>query len=205
MSVWTIAAQEGTNGSKIAAELAAAAGVSLLDRAALSVLARQADPSLPELDEFEGRFGRFTMLSLSTAISVGSTEACREVELRNRLPELGRAVLAEAARSSCVIYLPAAFAALQEHPSATHVRVRAPFEYRVATYQRDHLVDRRCAEKALKQSDHRRRAWVKSLYRADIDDPSRFSLIVDASCFSRDRLVDVLLATRGTPAQLAAA
>jgi hypothetical protein len=205
MSVWTISAQEGTNGAQIAAGLAAAAGVSLLDRQALAVLAHEADPSLPELDEVEARFGRFTMLSLSTAISVGSAEACREVELRNKLPGLGRAVCCEATRSPCVIYLPAAFAALQDHPSATHVRVRAPFEYRVAIYQRDHLVDRRCAEKALKQSDHRRRAWVKSLYRVDIDDPNRFSLVVDASCFSHDRLVDVLLATRGAPAKLAAA
>jgi hypothetical protein len=205
MSVWTISAQEGTNGAQIAAELAAAAGVSLLDRQALAMLAHEADPSLPELDEVEARFGRFTMLSLSTAISVGSAEACREVELRQRLPALGRAVLGEAARSPCVIYLPAAFAALQDQRTAIHVRVRAPFDYRLAAYQREHLVDRRCAEKALKQSEHRTQAWVKSLYRVDIDDPQRFSLVVDASSFSRERLVSVLLATGGAQAQLAAA
>ena len=198
MSVWTISAQEGTNGARIAAELATAAGVSLLDRETLAVLAHEADPELPALDQVESRFGRFTMLALSTAIAVGSAEACQEVELRRKLPELGRAVLGEAARTPCVIYLPAAFAALQDHPSAIHVRLRAPVECRLAAYQREHLVDRRAAEKALKHEDHRMQAWVRSLYRADIDDPQRFSLVLDASRFSRDRIIETLLAAGGS-------
>jgi hypothetical protein len=204
MAVWTISAQEGTNGARIAAELALAAGVSLLDRESLAVMAHEADPALPQLDEVQSRFGRFTMLSLSTAISVGSAEACKEVELRHRLPDLGRAVLGEAARSSCVIYLPAAFAALQEHPAAIHVRLRAPLECRLAAYQREHLVDRRAAEKALKREDNRMQAWVRSLYHADIDDPQRFSLVLDASRFSHDRIVETLLAAGGVHTELAA-
>jgi hypothetical protein len=204
MAVWTISAQEGTNGARVAAELAIAAGVSLLDRESLAVLAQKADPALPQLDRIESRFGRFTMLALSTAISVGSAEACKEVELRQRLPDLGRAVLGEAARSACVIYVPAAFAALQDHPSAIHVRLRAPLECRLAAYQREHLVDRRTAEKALKREDHRMQAWVRSLYRADIDDPRRFSLVLDASNFSRERIVDTLLAAGGVHTEVAA-
>ncbi len=197
MTVWTISAQEGTDGARLAAELAAAAQVSLLDREALSLLAHQADPALPQLEELDARFGRFTMLSLSTAISVGSAEAFQEVELRHKLPALGRALLGEAARSPCVIYLPAAFAALSEHPSAVHVRLSAPLEYRIAAYRREQLVDRRCAEKALKHDDHRKQMWVKSLYRVDIDDAQRYSLVLDVSRFSRDRLVEILLAAAG--------
>jgi hypothetical protein len=204
MAVWTISAQEGTNGPRIAAELATAAGVSLLDRESLAVMAHAAEPTLPQLDEIESRFGRFTMLSLSTAISVGSAEACQEVELRHRLPDLGRAVLGEAARSPCVIYVPAAFAALQDHPTAIHVRLRAPLECRLVAYQREHLVDRRAAEKALKREDNRRQAWVRSLYRADIDDPRRFSIVLDASHFSCDRIVETLLAAGGVHTELAA-
>jgi cytidylate kinase len=204
MAVWTISAQEGTGGTRIAAELAAAAGVPLLDRDALSVLAHQADPSLPALEELEARFGRFTMLALSTAISVGSAEAFREIELRQKLPALGRALLGDAARAPCVIYVPAAFAALQDHPSAIHVRLRAPVEPRIASYQREQLVDRHCAEKALKHDDHRMQAWVKSLYRVDIDDPRHFALVLDTSRFSTDRLVDVLLAAGGVHALVTA-
>jgi cytidylate kinase len=205
MTVWTISAQEGTGGTRVAAELAAAAQVPLLDREGLSLLAREVDPALPELNELEARFGRFAMLSLSTAIAVGSAEACQEVELRRRLPELGRAVLGEAARASCVIYVPAAFAALADHPSAVHVRLCAPLECRIASYQREHLVDRHCAEKALKRADHRMHAWVKSLYRVDIDDARRFTLVLDTSRFSADRLVEILLAAGGVQAATVAA
>jgi cytidylate kinase len=203
--VWTISAQEGTGGTPVAAELAAAAGVRLLDREALAVLAHEVDPALPELEELEGRFGRFTMLSLSAALSVGSAEAFHEVELRHKLPDLGRAILGEAARSSCVIYVPAAFAALSDHPSAIHVRLCAPLDRRIASYQRERLVDRRCAEKALKRDDHRIQAWVKSLYRVDIDDARRFSLVVDTSRFTTERLVETLLTAGGVQAALLAA
>jgi cytidylate kinase len=107
-------------------------------------------------------------------------------------------------RSPCAIYLPAAFAALQDHPAAIHVRLRAPVECRLAAYQREHLVNRRLAEKALKRDDHRMQAWVRSLYGADIDDPRRFSLVFNASCFSRDRIVELLLAAGGVQATVTA-
>ena len=162
MTVWTIAAQEGTGGARLAAELALAADVSLLDRTALAALAHQMDPDCPEDEELDRRLGgRLHTLALSTAITAGSPEAFRDVELRHKLPALGRAVVAEAARTPCVIYAPAAFAALAEHPSAVHVRLWAPLEWRISAYKRDQLVDRRCAEKALKRDDHRKQAWVR--------------------------------------------
>jgi hypothetical protein len=204
MTVWTISAQEGTGGTRVAAELAAAAQVPLLDREGLSRLAHEVDPALPDLDELDARFGRFAMLSLSAALSVGAAEAFQEVDLRQKLPELGRAVLGEAARSSHVIYVPAAFAALSDHPSAVHVRLCAPLACRIASYQREHLVNRRCAEKALKREDHRMQAWVKSLYHVDIDDARRFSLVLDTSRFPAARLVEILLAAGGVGAALAA-
>lgn len=205
LAVWTIAAQEGTRGDRLAAALAEAAGVSLLDRKTLALFAHKLDPDLPELDELEGRLGgRLNALALSTAITAGSADAFREVELRQNLPALARVVVAEAARSPGVIYVPAAFAALSEHPSAVHVRVRAPLEWRIATYQREHLVDRRCAEKALKRDDHRKQAWVRSLYRVDLDDARHFSLVLDASRFSPQRLVETLLAAGGVEAELMA-
>jgi hypothetical protein len=198
MAVWTIAAQAGTGGGRLAAELASEAGVSLLDREALASFAHKVDPNFPEADELEGRLGgRLNLLALSMAIRAGSADAVREFELRQELPALGRAVVNDAARSPCVIYAPAAFAALAEHPSAVHVRLHAPFEWRIAAYQREQLVDRRCAERALKHDDHRQHLWVKSLYHVDIDDPRLFSLVLDVSRFSSERLVAILLSAGG--------
>jgi hypothetical protein len=206
MAVWTISAQEATGGARVAGALAAAADVSLFDRETLALLAHEADPTFPERDDLDERFGgRFNMLVLSTAIAVGSADAVHEIELRQKLPALGRAVVGEAARTPCVIYAPAAFAALPEHPSAIHVRLRAPLEWRIAAYQREQCVDRHSAEKALKRNDHRVQAWVRSLYRVDIDDARRFSLVLDASRFSSDRLVEILLAAANVPASLVTA
>jgi Cytidylate kinase-like family len=205
MAVWTIAAQGGTGGARLAAVLAEAAGVSLLDRQTLALFAHQLDPDFPDLDEIEGRLGgRLNTLALSTAITAGSADAYREIELRQKLPAIGRAVVAEASRSPAVIYAPAAFAASTEHRSAVHVRLRAPFDWRIAAYEREHIVNRRCAEKALKRDDHRQQAWVKSLYHVDIEDARLFSLVLDASRFTTERLVETLLAAGGVHAALLA-
>src|SRR5712692_5748364 len=128
MAVWTIAAQEGTGGERIAAELAASADVPLLDRQTLALFAHALDPDDLEVEDFEEieeRIGgRLRMLALSMALTTGSAGAAalHELELRHKLPELGRAVIGAAARRPCVILAPAAFAALPEHPGAIHVR-----------------------------------------------------------------------------------
>jgi len=211
MAVWTISAQEGTGGDQVAAELAAAAGLPLLDRNALALLARDVDPDHLEVEDFEEieeRFGgRLSLLGLSMAITTGpaAADALQELQFRHKLPELGRAVVTEAARRPCVILAPAAFAALPEHPGAIHIRLRAPLACRIAAYQREHLVDRGCAEKAIKHDDRVKHALVRSLYHVEIDDERLFALVLDASRFSPERLVEILLAAGGIPAAAATA
>jgi hypothetical protein len=201
MGVWTISAQAGTGGEDIAARLAAAAGVPLLDRKTLALFAHELNPLVRDGDELEKRVGGpLNLAALSMAMTTGSLEAFQELQLRQTLPALGRAVVGDAARRPCVIFAAAAFAALPEHRPATHVRLRAPLEWRIANYQREHLVDRHCAEKSLKHDDHLRQKWVKSLYHVDIDESRLFSVVLDASRFSTDRLVEILLAAGGVAA-----
>jgi hypothetical protein len=198
MAVWTISAQAGTGGEDVAARLAAAAGAPLLDRKTLALYAHRLNPVVDDGEELEARVGgALNLAALSLAMTTGSLEAFHELQLRKTLPELGRAVLSDAARRPCVIFAAAAFAAVREHPSAIHVRLRAPLEWRIANYQREHLVDRRCAEKAVKHDDHLKHAWVKTLYHVDADDLRLFSVVLDASRSSTDRLVAILLAAGG--------
>jgi hypothetical protein len=203
MSVWTIAAQEGTGGERIAADLAAAAGVPLLDRPALARIAHELDPDeleVEDLEEIERRFGgRLRMLALGMAYTAGpaAPAAFEELRFRNALPALGRAVIGEVTRRPCVILAPAAFAALPAQSGAINVRLRAPLACRIDAYQRDHLVDHGCAEKAVKHDDHIASAWVRSLYHLDINDDRLFTLVLDATRFSADRLVEILLAAGG--------
>jgi hypothetical protein len=123
MRIWTISAAAGVGGERIAAELAAVAGVSLFDFRALSSLAGDQLGDVPDLADLEERVGgRLNAIGLSLAmIGSGSALAVSELEFRRTLPELGRAVLGgEAVRSSCVILAPSAFLGLRDHVSAIH-------------------------------------------------------------------------------------
>jgi cytidylate kinase len=208
MTIWTIAAQAGTGGDRIAAELAASAGVPLFDRQTLARFAHDLNPDefeVEDVEQIEERFGgRLRMLALSTAMTTAAVAAVAlpEIQFRSRLPELGRAVFREVARQPCVILSPAAFAALAEHPGAVHVRIHAPLETRIAAYQRDHVVDRGHAEKAISRDDHVKSALVRSLYHVGMDDDRLFGLVLDSSRFTPERLVEILLAAGGAQASL---
>jgi cytidylate kinase len=105
--------------------------------------------------------------------------------------------LAEAAQSPCVIAEPGAFAPLRDRGGAVHARLWAPLEWRVDVYRRQHLVDPKRAGKDVRHDDHMKRVWVRTLFGVDIDDRVQFSLVVDVSRFSSERLVAMLLAAAG--------
>ena len=199
MAVWTISAQEGAGGDELARRLAAAADVPLYDRTALAELAEANRIEVPDVDRLEPGISAPTAIALSIATGLGSAEAFLELNRRRHLPDLGRRVLREAARSPCVIRAPAAFAALGEHPGAVHARIRAPLDRRVEAHRREHLVDHERALRAVKHDDHAKHAWVHWLYHVDVDDPAQFTLVLDAGRLSTDRMVDVLLAAGGRP------
>jgi hypothetical protein len=204
MAVWTVSAELGTGGECVAAELAAAAEIPLIDRDALALLARDLNPDLTgagTIDDLERCVGKggVTLLALGVPFSPLAGDMVRQLQLHHALPELGRAATARAARQPCVIAAAGAFAAMDAHPGAVHVRLRAPLECRIARYAREQLVSRRCAEKAVRGDDHRKHAWLRSIYHVDIDDPRHFSVVLDASRFSTDRLVETLLALGGVP------
>jgi hypothetical protein len=196
MRIWTISAAAGAGGERIAADLAEAAGVPLLDFKVLSSLLPDELRDVPDLAHLEERVGgRLNAIGLSLAmIGTGSALALSELEFRRTLPELGRAVLGEAARSSCVILAQSAFLGLRDHVSAVHVRIHAPLEWRIDAYQRDNVIDRGAAERAVKHDDHMTRTWVKTLYHANLDDYSLFSVVLDASRLSPERVVEMLIA-----------
>ena len=47
------------------------------------------------------------------------------------------------------------------------------------------------------RADHRKQAWVKSLYHVDIDDARLFSLVLDASLLPAELLLETLLGAGG--------
>jgi Cytidylate kinase-like family len=199
MAVWTISAQPGTPGREVAVELAARAGVPFYDRKALEPLVHELSPELGNLDDVEGRFGgRLNALALSLAMNYGASSAFRELELRRTLPELGHKVVGEIARQPAVILASAAAAqALHDRPGAVHARLWAPKEWRVAAYARSEMVDHATAEHDVAHADHVERNWVSALFDIRVDDPTLYTVVLDASRLDPDLIVDVLLAAAG--------
>ena len=74
------------------------------------------------------------------------------------------------------------------------LRIHAPLEWRIDAYQRENLVDRPAAGRAVKHDDHMTRTWVRTMYHANLDDYALFSVVLDASRFSTQRLVEMLMA-----------
>ena len=204
MTVWTISAQPGTPGEAAARELATIAGVPLYDREGFAAMAEDLDIEVPALDRIEERFCGRHALGLALASGMGGAAPVRELQLKQALPDLGRRLMSEVARGPCVIAVPAAFAALADHPAALHARLRAPFDWRVEAYRREHLVDRHRAEKELKHADHLQHAWVRMLYHVDAEDDSRYAIVLDASRLSPVRVAEALLGAGGGVASLPA-
>jgi Cytidylate kinase-like family len=198
MAVWTISAQPGTPGLEVAAGLSARAEVPLFDRKALEPIVHEFSPELGDLDDVEGRFGgRLNALALAAAMTDGAPAAFGELELRRTLPDLGRKVMGEVARHPAVILTAAAPIALAGHPGAVHARLWAPKEWRVAAYSRTEIVDREKAAHEVARADHVERAWLHALFDARVDDPILYTVVLNASRLSVDRLVGVLLAAQG--------
>jgi cytidylate kinase len=201
MFVCTIAAEAGTGGDAVARLLADHTGAQLLDRRGLLALAHEVDPAIDDLEYIEERIGsRLTPLALGLSFTQCSPELVRELGLRTTMAGVAKTVFARAAAGSAVIVAPGGFAGLREHPSAVHLRLRAPFEWRVESYRRSELVDRHAAEKAVKHDDHLKHALVKTLYHLDNDDPGNYSLVVDASRMPAERIAGAVLAAAGLDA-----
>lgn len=198
MAVWTISAQPGTPGDDVAARLAAQADVALFDRKALAPLAEQLSPELGRLDDVEGRFGgRLNALSLALAMTYGAPDAFQELELRRLMPDLARKVVGDVARRPAVIFAPAAAPALPDDSPAVRARLWAPEPWRIANHSRTQMVNSSSAKRELAHADHVERAWVHALFDVRVDNPSLYTIVLDASRLATDRMVDVLLTVAG--------
>jgi cytidylate kinase len=191
MALWTISAQQGTGGRHVAELLAIAADVPFHEGKSLASL--DGDPIRATLEQLECRFGRLNLAGLALAGSLGMAEAIAERAFLLNLPDVARTIINRAAHTPCVIYLAAAFAVVPDHSNAVHVRTRAPYRWRVSNYQREHLVDRRRAEKTIRSDDRRQHACVRALWHLDADDDSHYTVVLDASRLPDDRLVRILL------------
>lgn len=107
-------------------------------------------------------------------------------------------VLHEAGRQSCVVVGRGGFAALADHPAARHVRLIAPAQWRIERVAAERAVPRAEARRLVAADDRMRRSYIGRHYARRLDDPSNFHLMITASRFTDEELVEVIVA--GLPA-----
>ena len=106
-------------------------------------------------------------------------------------------VLHEAGRQSCVVGR-GGFAALADHADAPHVRLIAPAQWRIDRVAAERVVTRTEACRLVAANYRMRRGYIGRHYARRLDDPSNFHLMITASRFTDEELVEVIVA--GLPA-----
>jgi hypothetical protein len=199
-AVVTVAAVHGARGSVIAPRVAERLGVSFLDRAIPSAVAKLAGltpENLESVDE-SPRSGVQRLVSglarVANAGTAGDQVPSRiEFEERRLRGEI-EGFVAEARLSGGVVLGRAGAVILADVPGSLHVYLGGPVEARVRALMELEGIDRAKAEDNLRAHDRARRAYVREVYGADGDDPSLYHLMMDATALGPDACVDLIVA-----------
>jgi hypothetical protein len=192
--VWTISAAAGVGARWIAEALAGRLDIPMLDRDALMELSGESGTAA---DVDQRVYNRLQTLGLEFAAGFGAVQAAQEISFLTGLSARGRSLLEEVGHSRCVIYAPSAAGALQEHDSALHTRLWAPFDWRVENFARMHMLNADDAKHQVKQLDRVQKQFASRLFDIDLDDLSRFSVAINARVVARERIVETLLGAGG--------
>ncbi|OEJ37085.1 hypothetical protein AR457_34245 [Streptomyces agglomeratus] len=196
--VVTLAALYGTGGVVIGPEVAQRLGVDFLDRAIpASVAAQTGAPEevVATADERPLSRGQrlLSLLARAPSLTAGPAQDrwfLEEGEMRARM----RRFMADAARSGGVVLGRGGAIVLREVPQALHVYLGGPLQARIARAAEAEGVDRATAERRVEANDWARREYVRRAYGADGDDPALYHLMIDATAFSVDACVELIVA-----------
>lgn len=205
MAIWTISFEAGTGGELVACQLADRAEAPLIDRQAVVAIAHAFGIDLAKADDYEHHppGGRLEQMGLAAAaLAPLGAGAVAELRAQPTLRAVTERLIREATRERCVILGRGGFLILADHPGAIHIRLHAPLEWRVAQHARDECVSRDEARREILAEDRARDAYLRRLYGRRFADLSGFHLVIDASRFSPQTIVEMALAAgridRGT-------
>jgi cytidylate kinase len=166
MAIVTISREFGSAGSEIARKAAEELGYSLVDK------------------ETVGRLlAGYGLVDFGRAYEAESGFWNKFDDRRRTIVDmLDRVAKAVARRGRAVILGRGFYLSLAGLPGLINVRIRAPFEWRVArVLEESSDKDRRKAEAAVREGDRIRSSFVSSVYGARWDSMEGFDLVIDSS------------------------
>jgi cytidylate kinase len=82
---------------------------------------------------------------------------------------------------------------LKDYPGALHVLVVAPFDVRLNRVMEDLKLDQESAKKEIVRSDSSTREFIKRYFRAELEDPVHYDLVINTGHISFDVATSIVL------------
>ena len=178
MTTVTISREFGSEGAKIAKQVAEILDYSLVDKRIL-----------------EGVFRRYGLTKFGDLYE--STPSFWDLANANNLlivSMLNETMEALAHRGRMVILGRGGFASLNEYVDVLNVRIQAPFPIRVERVMaRENISDRQQAEERVREDDKARQKFVKMFYNKEWDVETYFNLVIDTSTVSTEMAVEWII------------
>jgi cytidylate kinase len=196
MTVWTIDAELGTDGTEIARGVAKRAGVPLVDRQFALALALALGMTVDDARELNEEGNRTLVRAglIAGMITPVGPLAAAELSRLDRRREVLSSTARKAATAPCVIVGRCAYAILADHPAALHVRIVAPRRWRARHLASTACIPLRRARRELARSERRRRSMARQIFGRNGRSAAGFHIVLDASRLAPDAMVDLLLA-----------
>jgi cytidylate kinase len=201
MTLVAMSAAYGAGSTRIAPAVASRLDVPFVDRAIPLAVATELQVSEEEAAAHEEGAGGGGFLERVLRGFVGAdpgaptplpaAEAFSSEDFRRATEEV---ILRQAATGAGVILGRGAVAVLRDDPRVLRVRLSGPVARRREQAIRLGEIDADTADRALRQTDRAHAEYMRRFYNVDIDDPALYHLVIDATAFSFDACVEIIVA-----------
>jgi cytidylate kinase len=203
MSVITIRGQMGSGAEEVGRLVAGQLKYDYVDREIIDRVARRLKLSRPEVSQKEmppsTLFGRIAEVMTS---SYAVNPAIPDVTLPTwRIPvddttfktALERIIKGIAKKDNVVIRGRGSQFILRDNPGILHVLTVAPLEVRLGRVMQELKIIESEARKEIDEYDGSRRAFTKRYFKADLEDPANYGLVVNTGTFSFEAAASLVI------------
>jgi Cytidylate kinase-like family len=197
MTLVAVSAAYGAAGSHIVPAVAQRLGVPFVDRAIPLAVADRLDIPVEDALVHEERSSGSLLERLLSGFRGADTGAPAPlppdiVSAEDFHRATREVLLGQAAAGQGVILGRGAVAALRDDPRVLRVRLTGPVDRRIDQALRLGAPDREAAQRALRQLDRAHADYLRQFYDVDIDDSSLYHLVIDATSFAPEIVVDLI-------------
>jgi cytidylate kinase len=197
MTLVALSASYGAGSTVIAPALAERLGVPFVDRAIPLAVAERLQVTPDEAEAHEESSGG-SLLERMLRGFIGSDPgapaplpAAEEISSEDFMVATEEVIRRQAATGQGVILGRGAVIVLREDPRVLRVRLTGPVERRKEQAIRLGEIDADTADRALHQTDRAHAEYARRFYDVDIDDPTLYHLVIDATEFALDACVEM--------------